>query len=173
MFTYCENYPINRIDALGYSYDQIVANQVSITKILAIFSVWLVDNLKTGLVKVAGYVGKIVAPIAAKLLWWKPMIMAIVIAAAVAIVVGLIAIYFSKKTKIPNKLKSGKKVKTPKTHKGEFTKKKGGSYTHKKTGWEFEKSKDGHYNGDHWHARPKNGKTGDYYNIDLDGNILS
>ena len=31
-----------------------------------------------------------------------------------------------------------------------------------KTGWEFKKSKDGHFNGDHWHASPKNAKIGDY-----------
>ncbi len=79
----------------------------------------------------------------------------------------------SKRTPIPSKLKNGKKVKTPDTHKKEFSK-NGDKYNHKKTKWVFQKSKDGHYGGknSHWHARPSNGNTGDYYNIGLDGTIL-
>ena len=77
------------------------------------------------------------------------------------------------KSKIPSKLKNGNKVKTPDTHKGEFKKKNSGSYSHDKTGREYKKSKDGHYKGDHWHVSPKNGKTGDYYNVSPDGKVLS
>ena len=62
---------------------------------------------------------------------------------------------------------------TPASHKGEFSDKKRGKYTHKKTKWKFEKSKDGHYNGEHWHAYPENAQTGDYYNISPDGRVLS
>ena len=79
----------------------------------------------------------------------------------------------NKRTKIPSGLKNGNKVKTPSSHSGEFTKNKDGTYTHKKTKWRMGKAKDGHYRGDHWHAAPKNGKTGDYYNIGPDGKILS
>lgn len=77
----------------------------------------------------------------------------------------------SSKTKIPSKLKDGDKVKTPDTHPDEFEKIKGtDKYMHKKTKWEFKK--DRLHNRDHWDARPRNGKTGDYHNINLDGTIL-
>ncbi len=79
----------------------------------------------------------------------------------------------SKRTKIPGKIKSGNKVKTPVTHGGEFTKNKDGTYTHKKTKWKIGKAKDGHFNGaEHWHLAPNNGKTGDYYNVSPEGKII-
>lgn len=51
---------------------------------------------------------------------------------------------------------------------------KGNEYRHKKTKWIFKISNDGHYGGkkSHWHAYPENSKTGNYYNIKLDGTIL-
>lgn len=76
----------------------------------------------------------------------------------------------NSKTEIPSKLKQGEKVKTPNTHPNEFTK-KGSKYIHNKTKWEFQKDKSGH-RGEHWDVSPKNGKTGDYYNISPDGRIL-
>ena len=79
----------------------------------------------------------------------------------------------TSKTKIPSKLKNKDgKIKTPDTNSDEFTKKKS-VYTHKKTKLTFEKSKDGHFGGPHWHASPPNAEPGDYYNISLDGNVLS
>lgn len=78
-----------------------------------------------------------------------------------------------KRTKIPGKLKSGDKVKVPTTHGREFTKNKDDTYTHKKTGWKVGKAKDNHYGGEHWHAAPNKAKTGDYYNVGPNGNILS
>jgi len=70
----------------------------------------------------------------------------------------------------PSKLKNGDKVKTPDTHPGEFQKNKDGSYTHTKSGWTFKKDKSNH-GGEHYDIRPKNGKTGDYYNVYPDGTI--
>ncbi len=80
------------------------------------------------------------------------------------------------KTKIPNKLKygdNGDKVKTPDSHGDEFTK-IGKKYKHNKTKWIIEKSDDNHFGGkkSHWHLRPHNAKTDDYYNIGLDGKII-
>ncbi len=69
----------------------------------------------------------------------------------------------------PSKLKNGDKVKTPDTHPGEFTKKKDGSYEHKKTGWRFKKDPSKH-GGDHWDASPS-GKSGDYINVNPNGSI--
>ncbi len=115
---------------------------------------------------------------------WNPVGWVIGIFVAAVVVVTCVAIGIqngkaipqkakSKRTKIPSKLKKGKKVKTPSTDKSEFGKPKKGIYTHKKTKWKFGKSKDGHFNGEpHWHAAPDNAKTGDYYNISLDGTIL-
>ena len=68
----------------------------------------------------------------------------------------------------PSKLKNGDKIKTPDTHSDEFKKNKDGSYTHKKTKWNFRKDtlhKDGH-----WDASPS-GKNGDYINVNADGTI--
>ena len=76
-----------------------------------------------------------------------------------------------KRTKIPNKLKDGDKIKTPTDYGDEFTY-KNGTYTHKKTGWKVKKSKDKHYGEEHWHYSPKNGKTGNYYNVDKTGKII-
>ena len=57
------------------------------------------------------------------------MIATLIILTAVSIVVALVYNYFSKKskgkTKIPGKLKSGDKVKTPNSYTGEFKQKKG------------------------------------------------
>ena len=104
-----------------------------------------------------------------------------IVVAAVAAYIAYVAVLAAKKaktktktkTKIPSKLKNGNKVKTPDSHKNEFRKRRGGGYEHDKTKWLFDKSRDGHYGGDHWHAYPPNGQTGDYYNIAPNGNILS
>ncbi|MDR1156814.1 MAG: hypothetical protein LBK75_00690, partial [Oscillospiraceae bacterium] len=77
---------------------------------------------------------------------------------------------YAKKTAPPSKLKDGNKVKTPDTHPGEFQKNKDGSYTHKKTGWNFKKDPSEH-GGDHYDAKPPNGKTGDYQNVYPDGTV--
>lgn len=45
-------------------------------------------------------------------------------------------------------------------------------WIHKKTKLEFKKSDETHYGEQHWHASPKNGETGDYYNIDFKGKII-
>ncbi len=142
LFAYCDNNPVNKIDSKGNS--ALVIGAVN---------------------------------------WWNPIGWVIGAIAAVVVVytcveIGIKAgkaisqIAKSKRTKIPSKLKKGDKVKTPTSHSSEFTKNKGGTFTHKKTGWKFGKSKDGHYGGDYWHAAPKNAKTGDYYNIGPKGNIL-
>ena len=73
------------------------------------------------------------------------------------------------KTKIPNKLKDGDKVKTPESHPDEFIKNSDGSYTHRKTKWVFKKDT---FHKDHWDVSPKNGKTGNYHNVSFDGRIL-
>ena len=105
-----------------------------------------------------------------------------VIAFGTVVVAGSVKIYdtltapplvMESKTKVPSGLKDKNtgKVKTPDTHSGEFNKTKEGTYTHNKTGWIFNKDKSGH-RGDHWDAKPKNGKTGDYQNVSPNGNIL-
>ena len=112
---------------------------------------------------------------------WNPLgwiilgFVAVVSCVAIGIRAGkaISQIKANKRTKIPSGIKTGNRVKTPKSHPGEFTKNKDGTYTHKKTKWRIGKAKDGHYGGDHWHIAPNNAKTGDYYNIGPDGTILS
>lgn len=80
--------------------------------------------------------------------WWNPV--GWLVGAFVAVVViytcvqiGIVAgkavaqIAKSKRSKVPNKLKNGNKVKTPNSNPSEFQKNKGGTYTYKKTGWIF------------------------------------
>ena len=114
--------------------------------------------------------------------FWNPVGWVLGALLAVAIVVTCVGIGIkagqaiaqlskNKRTKVPEKLKDKGKVKTPTSHPGEFTKKKDGTYEHNKSKWRFGRSKDGH-RGDHWHAAPKNAKTGDYQNVSPDGRIL-
>lgn len=160
----------------GLSENQLFA-RLDPSSVYNMFMVALCNDFKNALAAVAAYATKIFSPIAIKALWWKPLVAAALVVAAVALVVAAVTIIYNAKkekgkTKIPSKLKSGNKVKTPTSHKGEFTEPKGGKYTHRKTKWKFEKSRDGHYGGEHWHAYPENAQTGDYYNISPDGRVL-
>lgn len=106
--------------------------------IFAMFASALTANTANGLVLVGAHVTKIVTPVALNAFWWKPWAAGAIIIAAVAIVVTAVAVMYNKKkkgkgkTKIPNKLKSGNKVKTPSYDGDEFNKNKDGSYTIKK-----------------------------------------
>ena len=104
----------------------------STTALFGMFTSLLCVNTSKALPSISGDVTKIVAPIALRDLWWKPVIATLIILAAVSIVVSLVYNYFSKKskgkTKIPGKLKSGDKVKTPNSHTGEFKQKKVGDH---------------------------------------------
>lgn len=66
------------------------------------------------------------------------------------------------------------KIKTPDTHPDELKKGKNGKYTHKDTGWTFEKNNTGyraHRSGEsHWDVSPKRG--GGHLNVSEDGRIL-
>ena len=148
MFAYCENNPINKQDKNG---NMAAAATVAVVN------------------------------------WWNPIgwiVGGIVIIVSVCLIYNCISLGVKngkavpqlskrKKTKIPSKLKKGNKVKTPDKYKDEFVYKKDGIFEHKKTKWKCGKSKDGHFNNkEHWHYSPKNGKTGDYYNVSPEGKVL-
>ena len=180
LFSYCGNAPVADKDIAGAISEHDLSALLDPLSVFEKFVTSLYQDLKNGLLLVGAYATKILSPIAVKALWWKPIVAIALVALAVALVViAVSAVYNAKiakkkgKTPIPSQLKNGSKVKTPTSHKGEFSNKKRGKYTHKKTKWKFEKSKDGHYNGEHWHAYPENAQTGDYYNISPDGRVLS
>ena len=129
LFSYCSNRITNDGDLTGYLSENSLVKMFSTTALFGMFTSLLYVNTSKALASISGYVTKIVAPIALRALWWKPVIATLIILAAVSIVVALVYNYFSKKskgkTKIPGKLKSGDKVKTPNSHKGEFKQKKG------------------------------------------------
>lgn len=158
MFAYCNNNPVMFTDATGESILGAVAGVLGLTTVeLVCMTVLLMimADVLTG--------GKVILSFSE----------------AVALIIESISynisssVVISKTTNIPSKLKDGDKVKTPDTHPNEFDKIKGSNrYRHKKTGWEFKIDKSGHNGGPHWDARPGNGKTGDYKNISLEGDIL-
>lgn len=96
---YCLNNPTNDSDVVGCISANQIANMFSISTLFALFMPILYASYSKGLVAVGAYATKIVTPIAVKAFWWKPWLAAALIIAAVAIVVGAIAIYFSKQSK--------------------------------------------------------------------------
>ena len=96
---YCLNNPTNDSDVVGCISANQIANMFSISTLFALFMPILYASYSKGLVAVGAYATKIVTPIAVKAFWWKPWLAAALIVAAVAIVVGAIAIYFSKQSK--------------------------------------------------------------------------
>ncbi len=129
LFVYCGNNTVNDTDLVGsLSQKQLAAMFVPAT-IFTMFVAALEVNLSKGLLAVSAYVTKLMTPIAIKAFWWKPTVALALVVAAVAIVVASVLILYNTsktkkkaKTKIPNKLKNGNKVKTPKSNPGEFKK---------------------------------------------------
>ena len=99
LFEYCGNDSINDSDISGCLSAKQAANSVNVSWLLALFIPILYANYSKGLVAVGAYTAKVVSPITIKAFWWKPILAATIIVAAVAIVVGLISIYFSKASK--------------------------------------------------------------------------
>lgn len=99
LFLYCSNAPINDKDVTGYMTANQVANIFSISALFVRYKAILYASYYHGLATVSAYVANIATPIALKAFWWKPLLAAALIVAAVAIVVGAIAIYFSKQSK--------------------------------------------------------------------------
>ena len=99
LYIYCLNNPINDSDVVGCISANQIANLFSISTLFALFMPILYASYSKGLFAVGAYATKIVTPIAIKAFWWKPWLAAALIVAAVAIVVGAIAIYFSKRSK--------------------------------------------------------------------------
>jgi hypothetical protein len=69
----------------------------------------------------------------------------------------------------PSKLKNGDKVKTPESHKNEWSRNRDGSYTHGKTGWNAKQDRSGH-GGPHWDMKPPRGSG--HINVGSNGNIF-
>ena len=70
----------------------------------------------------------------------------------------------------PSKLIDGDRIKTPDSHKDEWTSNKDGSYTHNKTGWTARRAKGGgRHGGEHWDLSP--GRGSGHINVGPDGNI--
>ena len=163
LFTYCFNNPVNMLDTDGYNPLIIIGGiaitlEQAITMLIIVGLVFIVINPNTMKTLFSAIYGglRVSASIIRK-----------VINSAREIVKKL----YIAKTNIPSKLKNGDKVKTPDTNPNEFSKNKDGSYTHKKTGWKAKPDKSGH-RGPHWDYSPPNGKSGDYWNVGPQGNIL-
>ena len=93
------NNPTNDSDVVGCMSANQIANMFLISALFALSMPILYASYSKGLVAVGAYATKIVTPIAVKAFWWKPWLAAALIVAAVAIVIGANAIYFSKQSK--------------------------------------------------------------------------
>ena len=95
----CSNNPIDDRDAFGCISAKTIANMFSVATISSMFMYMLYACYSKGLLAVGAYTTSVVTPIAVKAFWWKPLLAAVVIIAAVAIVVSAVSIYFSKQAK--------------------------------------------------------------------------
>ena len=148
-YVYCRNNPVKYVDPSGES--AVIAGVAISTEMLALIG--------TGIVILGHLASKVfVNAFVSSIEQGKSIKDSIIYAKGKA-----------KSPSPPSKLKNGDKVKTPDTHPDEFKKNKDGSYTHKKTKWNFKPDYSRH-GGDHWDASP-NGKTGNYVNVNPDGTI--
>ena len=99
LIIYCLNTPTNDSDVVGCISANQIANMFSISSLFDLFMPILYASYSKGLVAVSVYATKVVTPITMKAFWWKPWLVAAIVLVAVAIVVGAIAIYFSKQSK--------------------------------------------------------------------------
>jgi RHS repeat-associated protein len=100
LFAYSNNSPVSRFDPTGYlSIAQLAARFVP-AAIMAVCLAVLYANYGVGLVTVGGYSTSIVAPVAIKFFWWKPVLAAAIIIGAVAVIVAAVVVMFAKASKL-------------------------------------------------------------------------
>ena len=106
IFLYCANNPVNDKDLVGCLSEQQAAAMLSITAVFAMFSAVLLTNFEQGLLAVTGYATQAISIPVLEALWWRPVLAAAIIVAAVAIVVAGVVIAYKAYLKSTQKLKN-------------------------------------------------------------------
>jgi len=97
LYAYCYNNPVMYADHTGYLAANVMklVNGLSASAIFASYASALYTSFAATLTKIGLYVTGVLAPKIAALFWWQPWLVAGIVVAAVAIVVGAVTIYLN------------------------------------------------------------------------------